>query len=114
MVLRHSNLSESLVSGSILSYSSSVSLSDDFHIVRDEELDIGNNALLSRSFDDLIMDIFFILDNRIPCPFLLCCCLQVEGYEDKEKVISIEHIFSPKISYPEYMILLWIVLSSVP
>ena len=53
-----------------------------------------------------------LCNNRIPCPLLLCCCLQFKGYEDKEKVFSVEHRYSPKLSYPECMILLWKVLSS--
>ena len=52
-------------------------------------------------------------NNRIPCTFLLCWCLQDEGYEDKGKVFPLEHISSPKLLYPECIILLWKVLSSV-
>ena len=40
-------------------------------------------------------------NNRIPCTFLLCCFLQDEGYEDKQKVFSVEHRSYPKLSYPE-------------
>ena len=65
MELRISNISESLVSGSSVSifyYPSLVSLSDDFHTFLDEDPDIGNSSLLSRSVDDVIMDIFVILE----------------------------------------------------
>ena len=62
--LRISNISESLISGSsvsILSYSL-VSLSDEIHNLKGDELDTGNSSLLSISVDDLIMDIFVILE----------------------------------------------------
>ena len=63
--LRLSNISESLVSGSLVSIfssSSSVSLSDYFHTFLDEDPYIGNSSLLSRSVDDLFMDIFVIME----------------------------------------------------
>ena len=61
--LRLTNIYESLLSGSsvsILSYSS-VSLSDELHTLIYDELDTGNIYFLSRSYDDLIVDIFVIL-----------------------------------------------------
>ena len=48
---------------------------------------------------------------RIPRPFLICCYMQDEEHEDKEKLFSIEHRSSTMIYYPECMILLWKVLS---
>ena len=61
--LRLTNISESLLSGSLVSIlsSSSVSLSDQLHTLIDDDVDTGNSSLLSRSYDDLIVEIFVIL-----------------------------------------------------
>ena len=61
--LRITIISESIVYGSsvYIFSSSSVSLSHEIHTLKDDELDTGNSYLLSRSDDDLIMDIFVIL-----------------------------------------------------
>ena len=48
-----------------------------------------------------------------PFPFLPCYYLQKKVTKDKEKVISKEHRSSPKIYYPEYIILICKVWSSV-
>ena len=58
------NISESILSGSSVSifYSSSVPLYDELHTLKDDDLDTGNSSLLSISDDDLIMDIFVILE----------------------------------------------------
>ena len=50
--------------------------------------------------DQLIIWLWISLslwNNRIPYPFLLCCCLQEKGYDDKGRVFSVEHRSSPKI-----------------
>ena len=62
--LRLYNISESILSGSSVSIfsSSSVSLSDETHTFWDDETDTGNSSFVSRSDDDLIMDIFVILE----------------------------------------------------
>ena len=61
--LRISNVSESILSGSSVPIfsPSSVSLSYEIHTLKDDESDTGNSSLLSRSDDDLIMDIFIIM-----------------------------------------------------
>ena len=55
---------ESIISGSSVSILSSysVSLSDEIHILKYDELDTGNSSLLSRSYDDLITYIFVIME----------------------------------------------------
>ena len=62
--LRLSNISESLLYGSsvLIFYSSLLSLSDELHTFWDYEPDTGNSYLLTRSDDDLIMDIFVIME----------------------------------------------------
>ena len=61
--LRLSNISELLLYVSLVSVFSSysVSLSDKLHTSIDDEKYTGNSYLLSRSDDDLIMDIFIVL-----------------------------------------------------
>ena len=61
--LRLTDISKSILSGSSVSVSSSfpVSLADEIHTLKYDELYTENSYLLSRSYDDLIMDIFVIL-----------------------------------------------------
>ena len=47
--------------GTCVKSRTSVSLSDQLHTLIDDDVDTGNSSLLSRSYDDLIMDIFVIL-----------------------------------------------------
>ena len=64
--LRISNISESLISrSSILIFSLySFSLYDELHKFWDDDIDTGNNYFLSRSDDDLIVEIFVILKQQ--------------------------------------------------